>query len=145
MAAGVFQLGWQSTITVDDLNVGDFVSSAEVGGRVTGNLTLRRTNPSSDNSDKAGYEGKEYGIIGGSLTLNILDDTNGDAAQDLLMDDFLGGVKRWVRVRPHVGTGFFEFTFKLVLSGCTSTMENGGIVRWDISGDSDGTITDALQ
>lgn len=145
MSASVLQLGYLSEITIDTANVGDFVASADVGGWTTGSLTLRRANVDSTRVDTAGFEGKEYGIKGLGLTLEVLDDTNGDTAQDTLMTDYEDGVKRWMRVRPHVGTGFLEFSFQLVISGASITMEQGGIVRFSLTGDADGTITKADQ
>lgn len=141
MAASNFQLGWQSVIEIDTANAGDFLAKAALGGWTTGSLNLRRANVDSTNVDTAGYEGKEYGISGAGLTLDCLDDTNTDTAQDTLLEDFWTGVKRWIRIQPHVGAGYLEFEFQLVISAASVTKEQGGIVRFNLAGDSHGTVT----
>jgi hypothetical protein len=141
MSATLFQLGYLSTIKIDTANLGDFVANASLGGWTTGTLSLRRANVDSTNVDTAGYEGKEYGIIGAGLTLECLDDTNSDTAQDTLLTDYWTGVKRWIQITPHVGTGYLQWEFQLVISTCSVTKEQGGIVRFSLAGDSHGTIT----
>lgn len=145
MAATTLKLGWESVITIDTLNVGDFVANANAGGWTSGNLSLRRGNVDSTNVDTAGYEGKEYGVKGAGLTLECLDDVKNDTFQDQMMDDYEAGTKRWIRVRPRVGTGYFEWIFQLVLASVTITKEQTGIVRFSLAGDSHGTITAQAQ
>ncbi len=146
MAATTLALGYNSKITLDSGNDGLFTTSADLGGWVSGSLTIRRTNPDSTRVDTAGFEGKEYGIRGASLTLEIMDDQAGDTdGQDQLITDYFGGTKRWIRVQPRVGTGYLEWTAQWVINNAAWTLEQNGLVRFSLGADTDGTITKADQ
>jgi len=142
MAIDDLKLGWQSTIEMDTgSNNGTFSSSVTIGGFTSGSLTPARTNPDSTNIDTAGFQGREYGIRAISFTGECLDDQATDTFQDNALTDYHTGVKRWLRIRPRVGTGHIEWIFKAVWSTAPYTIEQGGIVRFSITGESDGTIT----
>lgn len=142
MAVATLALGYNSTIEIDTgSNDGTFSTHPDLGGWTTGSLTVRRTNVDSTNVDTSGHEGKEYGIKGISLSVECLDDQNGDTAQDQLLADFAAGTKRWFRVRPRVGTGYVEWLIKMVINDAAYTLEQNGLVRFSMSADSDGSYT----
>lgn len=142
MAVSVLKLGYNATWEIDTgSNDGTFSTHPELGGWTTGNLTVRRTNPDSTNVDTGGYEGKEYGIKGVSFNFECLDDQSGDAVQDQLLADFNAGTKRWFRIRPRVGSGYVEWLIKAVINNAAWTVEQNGIVRFNLAADSDGSYT----
>ena len=142
MAVTTLALGKDATLEIDTgSNDGTFSTHPDIGGWTDFSFTFRRTNPDSTNVDTAGYDGKEYGIIGCSLSANVLDDQANDTVQDQILADFAAGTKRWFRVRPRVGTGYVEWLFKGVINNASYTAEQGGIVRFNLAVDSDGSIT----
>lgn len=147
MAVSSLALGWNSKVIIDSVsNDGTFAPTpTTLGGWVSGSLTFRRTNPDSTNIDTAGYEGKEYGIKGLSLSLEILDDNANDTGMDGLIDDFYAGTKRWIRVQPRVGTGYREFDFQAVINNAAWTLEQNGIIRFSFAADSNGAFTEDDQ
>lgn len=145
MAVSTLALGYNSTIETCDANDGLFTPATTLGGWTTGNLTFRRSSVDSTNVDTGGYEGKEYGLIGLSLSFECLDDQNGDTGQDTLLSDFNAGTKRYMRVRPRVGTGYLQWVFQAVINNAAWTLEQGGLARFSFACDSDGTITKSDQ
>lgn len=143
MAVSSLALGYTSVVEIDTgANDGTFSSSAVVGGWTTGTLTLSRTNPDSTNIDTGGFQGREYGIKGATLSLDVLDDQLNDSAQDQLLADYDAGTKRWFRIQPRSGTtGMVEYEIRFVIDSATYTLEQGGIVRFSLAATSDGTIT----
>lgn len=142
MAVTTLALGYNSTIELDTgANDGTFAGATALGGWTTGTLTITRTNPDSTNVDTGGYQGREYGIKGIALAVDNLDDQLNDTAQDQLLADFEAGTKRWLRVRPRIGTGYVEWEFRAVINSVAYTEEQGGIVRFNLSCESDGTYT----
>lgn len=142
MSVATLGLGYSAVIQIDTgSNDGTFSSSAALGGWTTGTLTVTRTNPDSTNVDTSGHQGREYGIKGITLSIDCLDDQNGDSAQDQILADFAAGTKRWFRVRPRVGTGYVEWLFRGVINNAAWTKEQGGIVRFNLSVESDGSYT----
>lgn len=146
MATSVLNLGYLSTIEIDTgANDGAFSSSAVIGGFTSGSLNLSRSNPDSTNIDTAGFQGREYGIKSAAITAECLDDQLNDSAQDQLLADYDAGTKRWLRVRPRIGTGYLQYIFKAVLDSVSYTEEQGGIVRFSLAASSHGTITKSDQ
>jgi hypothetical protein len=147
MAVSTLALGFNSIVEIDDdANDGAFTTThPSVGGWTTGTLTLTRTNPDSTNIDTAGYQGREYGIKGATLSLDVLDDQNGDAVQDQLLADYDAGTKRWFRIQPRVGTGYVQYVMQMVIDSATYTLEQGGLVRFSLAASSNGTITKSDQ
>lgn len=142
MSANNLGLGYSSTLEIDTgSNDGTFSTHPDISGWSTFNFTLRSTNPDSTRVDTGGFEGKEYGILGASLSADIFDDQANDTAQDQLIADFWARTKRWVRIRSRVGTGYIQVAFKAVINNAAYTSEQGGIVRFNLALDSDGTVT----
>lgn len=146
MSVTTLALGYNTTIEIDTgSNDGAFSSSAALGGWGTMNFVVRRTNPDSTNVDTGGFEGKEYGLKGCSLSGDIFDDQLNDTAQDQLLADYNAGTKRWIRIRMRIGTGYLQYVFKSVINNASWTLEQGGLVRFNLAVDSDGTITKSDQ
>lgn len=146
MSVSTLALGFSSTVQIDTgSNNGAYSSSATIGGFTSGSLTLSRTNPDSTNIDTGGYQGREYGIKGATISFECLDDQNADSAQDQLLADYDAGTKRWMRIRPRIGTGYVQYSAQFVIESASYTIEQGGIVRFTMSASSNGTITKSDQ
>ena len=146
MSVSTLDLGKSSTLEIDTgSNDGTYSSSAVFGGFTSGALALSRTNPDSTNIDTSGYQGREYGIKGATLTAELLDDQNADSAQDQLLADYDAGTKRWIRIRPRIGTGYLQYSAQFVIDSASYTIEQGGIVRFSLAASSNGTITKSDQ
>ena len=149
MSVTTLALGFNSTIELDiPANDGTFSTPVTIGGFTSGSLALARTNPDSTNIDTGGYQGREYGIKGATINAEMLDDSDitlGDAAQEELLNDYNTGTKRWMRVKPRVGTDYPEYDARYVIDSVNYTIEQGGIVRFSLAASSDGTITKADQ
>lgn len=146
MSVSSLALGYNSTIEIDTgSNDGTFSSSATIGGFTSGSLTLSRANPDSTNIDTGGYQGREYGIKSAAVSAECLDDQENDTAQDQLLADYEAGTKRWVRVRPRVGTGYCQWDFRAVIGSDTKPIAQGEIAKFTLALESDGTITKSDQ